>query len=776
MSPSQKIQVKPSTFSLVVVCYVMLTVYLTFFDRPVPFIITLFSILIAAITIPRLLWIKRQEIHIRSVMVLSIFVLAIFSMMGLTYSLKNHEKEGFGLLSHVYRTNTDRFPVYIRKIQPADDAEYPNFVNIRRTNRFPNLPKTLPFYVENHGFLRIPQQGLYRFRIDGVEDAHIFIDGNLLLKEDLVTLHAGLHPIRLIYWKTIRSMNFVPVWYRVKPDTEMTDKEPEHFTAIPVTCFFPTMEAFEKRIQLSIKHYLPIVILILWLPVMGYVLMKFARSPAFRKSYLHYAILSAILLAGVVLRWFLLNTTLQFPDADEATIAIMSLKILRGESFLMYYGTPYIGSFDSLMTACSFLIFGTNNLALKMYPYLVSLGGMLVVYRLGVELYSIQIGVLATLFAAIGTPFMLDWSMRLTGGHVPVLLFGGVILLFTYRIVYTGQKSINLYKIVGFLAGISFWIHTASTVYIITAVLFLILHDKRIFIKKTGALFSLYFILGALPLLIANWQVKLQTANFFLKEGLPFLHKILRSPDNLKNLQESLASVIGLSPSLGIDDVVLFKSIVLIMYGGAAIYLILVTDKSITRLFRLSVHGNDGTEMFVVLACVTLFLYLWSSFGYTPGTGRYFIPFFLFLPFMLARFVMWVRSRNFTIALCLVGSILYINLLGNFRLATASLEPSQKDLTHVIQFLDYHHIRYIIGDYWLVGRIVFESQEHILAKPSTPVTHLVYDTIIEEQNARDVAYIATNEDDITVDIRDTYLRAVIGDFLVYVHPDFEIRQ
>jgi predicted membrane-bound mannosyltransferase len=171
------------------------------------------------------------------------------------------------------------------------------------------------------------------------------------------------------------------------------------------------VEAFDNKEWLTVKYYIPYILLILWLPIIGYVFVKLTKNSSFRKKYLKYCILAVIMICGIWLRWFLLTTTFQFPDSDEATIGVMSLKILRGESFLMYYGSAYAGSFDSLVSSLCFLVLGINNLALKFYPLMVSLIVVYLTYLLGSEIYNVRVGLLASLFASIGTPFMIDWSV-----------------------------------------------------------------------------------------------------------------------------------------------------------------------------------------------------------------------------------------------------------------------------------------------------------------------------------------------------------------------------
>lgn len=776
MTRSQTRDQKLPIFFLVVVGYVVITLYLAFFRHPIPFMISLFSILLAVIALQQAFRLKNSGNMRQQAIVLFVGILTILSVLGLAYVLGDFEQDGFGLIGKVYRTNTDAAPIYIRRIQPADDAEYPQFAKNPRNNRFPNLPETLPFYVENLGFLWIPQHGDYQFRVTGVESPRVVINGTLVAEDQTLSLSEGLYPFYLNYWKMTRSLNVVPTWHRTDGNPGAADQ----FEAIPATSLFPSIEAFEHRHALLIKRHLPGVLLILWLPVAGYFLCKLTTQIAFRKAYLPYALLIGVLLTGISLRWLLLTTTLQFPDADEATLGIMALKMLRGESFLVSYGNAYTGSFDAILTAIFFVIFGVNNLALKLYPLVASVLVIYTTYRLGRVFYSPAVGVLAALFTAIGSPFMLEWSLKLTGGHVPVLVLGNILFLLTYRVVFQQRGTPRTYGILGFLAGMAFWIHSVSVVYILTTVVFLWLADKKFWLKKTGALFCLYFVIGALPLIVGNWQTGFQTVQYFSASDLPFFHKILRSPDNLRNMIESVLTIMGLSSSLGIDQIPLLKYSLLAIYAGLGGYLLLTRDKGIAGFVRFSLRDSDGTEMFLVLAALTSALYLYSSFGYAPGTGRYFIPLFALLPILLARCVIWISQRHFTIALGIVVIVIYVNVLGNFRLATASLDLTQKDLTHVVQFLERHRIHYLIGNYWVVGRIVFESDERILGVRQPPISFLPYDEIIAQQDVKDVAYIAVSADDADVnavgaEIRESYQQAAIGDFTVYVHPDFEIR-
>lgn len=366
---------------------------------------------------------------------------------------------------------------------------------------------------------------------------------------------------------------------------------------------------------------------------------------------------------------------------------------------------------------------------------------------------------------------MTEWGLKLRGGHLVALMFGTLLLLLVYRTVFKNQTIPQAYPMMGFLSGLSCWIYTGSIIYIATAVLFLVLHDKKFFVKRQCLWFSVYFVLGALPLLIWNTQNGFETIRFFSTRSLPFTHNLLRSDMNLHNMIENFLAVIGLSSSLGIAQVAALKYTTIAIYASLVLHLFITRDKGIHSLCKLSLQGSDGTEIFIVLASLTILLYFYSQFGYYGDTARYFLPFITILPILLARFVLWVKNRNFTISLLIVLFLLYINLMGNFRFAHSQLGPLQKDLTHVVHFLEEKEIHHIVGPYWLVGRIVFESEEQILALPFSyaSVPHLPYQDVFKRLDPKEIAYIAETGDMINIPDIDHYTTTPVGDFTIYVH-------
>jgi hypothetical protein len=109
--------------------------------------------------------------------------------------------------------------------------------------------------------------------------------------------------------------------------------------------------------------------------------------------------------------------------------------------------------------------------------------------------------------------------------------------------------------------------------------------------------------------------------------------------------------------------------------------------------------------------------------------------------------------------------------MGNFRVAHSQLGPLQKDLTHVVHFLKEKELTHLVGPYWLVGRIVFESEEQILALPFSfaSAPHLPYQDVFKRLDPKEIVYIAETGDTINITDIDHYTGMVVGDFTIYVH-------
>ena len=97
----------------------------------------------------------------------------------------------------------------------------------------------------------------------------------------------------------------------------------------------------------------------------------------------HYLWLLAIVALGLLPRLYLIFSTNSVIDADEAIVGLMAKHILEGRPWpIFYYGQYYMGSFEALLTAVVFMLFGQSNFTLKLTPLIFSLLHIALVYAL----------------------------------------------------------------------------------------------------------------------------------------------------------------------------------------------------------------------------------------------------------------------------------------------------------------------------------------------------------------------------------------------------------
>ena len=188
-------------------------------------------------------------------------------------------------------------------------------------------------------------------------------------------------------------------------------------------------------------------------------------------------ILSAIVLAGLLLRVYLLVTKLNGVDSDEAITGLMAVHILGGERPLLYYGLNYYGPLDAYLTAPIFAVFGSHAILLKIVPLVSSLVFIVAVYLLGKSLFSETIGLYSAVLAAVPPLMLQTLGLYANADYILTLVFG-TFSLYLFDLFRTGSSWIKGIAI-GVLLVIGLWIHPIIGYYVATIVMVWILDQVR---------------------------------------------------------------------------------------------------------------------------------------------------------------------------------------------------------------------------------------------------------------------------------------------------------
>src|SRR5262249_2252909 len=105
-----------------------------------------------------------------------------------------------------------------------------------------------------------------------------------------------------------------------------------------------------------------------------------------------------VVLAGVVLRWFVLTHSLGVLDSDEATTGLVARHILHNsEHPVFYWSSNYGGTIEAATTAAAFFIAGSSVLVLKLMSIAWYAAACLLAWRVGTHLIDKRAGITAGL-------------------------------------------------------------------------------------------------------------------------------------------------------------------------------------------------------------------------------------------------------------------------------------------------------------------------------------------------------------------------------------------
>lgn len=399
---------------------------------------------------------------------------------------------------------------------------------------------------------------------------------------------------------------------------------------------------------------------------------------------------------------------------DEAVYGLQALHILKGEPSIFYWAQPYTGTFSAYLAALLFKFFGVAAVALKLVPYLFSVGFLFLLYLLAKAVFSDKSKALLALFlAALGTPFWNNWSSRAGTGYPEANFLGAGLLLLAVGFLY--KKSllpVNLLFLgLGFLAGLGFWVQPTIVYYLVPVLLFLFLKDHRFFLRPCFFLFFLGFIVGGLPVVYYNAAHPGATSSSLFNFSFRGLRRAF-----FGLIFDGLPVILGVRTS--------FSHINFFTPLAAAIVLIFVSAlayawKSRWSHFRgvWSNFAQQSQPLDLILAAFfsTLVIFLMTErFNQFVIEPRYIQALYATLPLLLAHFIVDLkRTKPFWGGLFL--GLLVINaLLGMLKAPPPSFVDPYR-LENAIARLREHQVTYVNSEGALAHRLMFLTRENLIA-------------------------------------------------------------
>lgn len=426
-----------------------------------------------------------------------------------------------------------------------------------------------------------------------------------------------------------------------------------------------------------------------------------------------------VVLIGLALRLDYLFAGGAHVDADEAIVGLMGKHIL--ESFevpTFYYGQHYMGSFEPMLAAVSFALFGESDLALKMVPLLFSLILIGLMYSLGRVLGGVWLGRVASLLTAIPPPTLLVWSLKARGGFIEILVLGVIALLLLVR--WINEPKVFRTFLIGVVLGFGWWVNN-QIIYFMLPVGFVMLSTLfrgsalqtfRHFTTGLGG-----FVLGGFPFWVYNLRNSFVSFEMFSSsEGGQVSTQVLRFFDT------ALPVLLGARRYWGTQDIFLYSTILVgVIYLSLFVIVLSSRWTQIRQLIFFRVDRELPIEILILLAVAVLGVFSLSSFGHLAQAPRYLLPLYVAL-ILLNSFALWIVSKSRPrVAILGVLSLVLLNISLSYSPSraipgTALIFEGQRaarDHDELIDWLRERGDKWVYTNYWIGYRLAFETSEEI---------------------------------------------------------------
>lgn len=425
------------------------------------------------------------------------------------------------------------------------------------------------------------------------------------------------------------------------------------------------------------------------------------------------ALIILLLLVGLAGRIAFWVSPFGVPDADEAVGGLMALHALHLNSIsVFYWGQAYGGPLETWLAAPLVGALGTNYLALRLVPTVLSAVAAFVVWRVGLRTTSRTGAALAGALAWCFPSFLLWKMVHFHIFYASGILLGMLVLLQALRL--TERATTRRALLLGILSGLALW-QSFQLIAIVPATLgwlFVRRRDLARYIPVTAA----GAVVALLPVLISNLR------HDWWSRDIGHPGNELWYPGRLWQLfTNTLPIALDLRTAVTLDWFA-WKPV------GLALYVAVLVG--FVWLWRASRPGRplERAEVLVVIALVFPFVYAISPLTTVGDMAGYVIVFVPVIALLLTAWIRTTRQAAGVAAAALVlmaGTALRLHHEYGTRDAgqfthLGTHVPLPRDFTPLYDELDRLGIRRVYASYWIAHRISYETGERIIAGEMRP--------------------------------------------------------
>ncbi len=401
-------------------------------------------------------------------------------------------------------------------------------------------------------------------------------------------------------------------------------------------------------------------------------------------------------MVGLLLRIWVLASSLGTLDGDEGVWGTMALRALHGHFSIFMWGQRYGGTQEVLLSVPFVAVLGPTPLAIRIVP--IALWGIasILVWRIGRRLVGESAARFAGLLFWVWPAYFVWKSTRAHGFYGSTLVLGLVALLLTLRL--RERPSRRDLVLLGLALGCGLWASPQVAILAAPAVLWLLVSRPRI-VARSG-LVVVAMIVGALPWIVANiWH------------GFDSLSAGIPRGDGIANLHN--LAVATTPTALGLRVPFSLQWI-----GGPYVGPLLYVTALAGSLFQL-VRRRRALAVVILTFVLFPLLYYLSPYTYVNVEPRYLTILSPIIALVIGSMMTTQRRGVIVLACALALSVTGLVIMKTRDLAAASdtaegvVVPA--DFGPLVHLLESRGVTNVYTGYWVAWRLTYITSERIIA-------------------------------------------------------------
>lgn len=470
--------------------------------------------------------------------------------------------------------------------------------------------------------------------------------------------------------------------------------------------------------------------------------------------------LAAAALAGIAMRIWVLGSPLGSINSDEAIVGLMARHIVsHGDVPVFFWGQPYGGSFEVILTAGAFSVFGSSVLALKAVPLALSAFTTLLIVLIGRRFVGPRPAWLAAAAFWVSTGNYVWWSTKASGFYWASLVFG---LLFFLLAAHLAERpgGWRTWAALGLVGGLGWWTSPQILYFVVPGLAWLAWRARRALRRGLVAATPAAAV-GAGPWLAYNVETGWASLRLPEEPGQSYL----------LHLGAFFTRGIPVALGLVVDD----RWVVPVLFP--IVYL------AVVAAVGWGVWHRPGRVRPLVLLLLA-YPFIFAAFPTPPyiAEGRYVLLLAPALWLLLAHWAAPARLAAIGLVPIVFLSIANLHAIRDTSVPVAPDVRMPNEDSELLRLLEARGVTRLVGNYWIAYRVAFETGERVIATPYNPaqVRFPPFDRIVRGTRLPAYAFVDGAWDELDFDRRSAlapgcYLRSRAGRFVVHLpNPELAV--